>query len=42
MDIGRIRGQTALNIAMELQEKGILDKYNVKLLGINSEAIKKA
>lgn len=35
-------GQTALNIAMELQEKGILDKYNVKLLGINSEAIKKA
>ena len=35
-------GQTALNLAMELQEKGILDKYNVKLLGINSEAIKKA
>lgn len=37
-----VGGQTALNIAMELQEKGILDKYNVKLLGINSEAIKKA
>ncbi|MCY6369671.1 carbamoyl-phosphate synthase (glutamine-hydrolyzing) large subunit [Clostridium ganghwense] len=35
-------GQTALNIAMELQEKGVLNKYNVKLLGINSEAIKKA
>ncbi|MCD3217764.1 carbamoyl-phosphate synthase (glutamine-hydrolyzing) large subunit [Clostridium botulinum C] len=35
-------GQTALNIAMELQEKGVLKKYNVKLLGINGEAIKKA
>src|SRR3712207_2057691 len=35
-------GQTALNIAMELQAKGILKKYNVKLLGINGEAIKKA
>lgn len=35
-------GQTALNLAMELQDKGILDKYNVKLLGINCEAIKKA
>lgn len=35
-------GQTALNLAMSLREKGILDKYNVKLLGTNSEAIKKA
>ncbi|MCY6484438.1 carbamoyl-phosphate synthase (glutamine-hydrolyzing) large subunit [Clostridium aestuarii] len=35
-------GQTALNLAMGLQEKGILDKYEVKLLGINSESIKKA
>ncbi|WMJ79482.1 carbamoyl-phosphate synthase (glutamine-hydrolyzing) large subunit [Clostridium sp. MB40-C1] len=35
-------GQTALNIAMELKEEGILDKYEVKLLGINSAAIKKA
>ncbi|MGY0374534.1 carbamoyl-phosphate synthase (glutamine-hydrolyzing) large subunit [Clostridium sp. JNZ J1-5] len=35
-------GQTALNIAMELQAKGVLDKHNVKLLGVNSESIKKA
>lgn len=35
-------GQTALNLAMKLKEEGILDKYNVRLLGINSEAIKKA
>jgi len=35
-------GQTALNLAMQLKEKGVLDKYNVKLLGINEEAIKKA
>lgn len=35
-------GQTALNLAMNLREQGILDKYNVQLLGINSDAIKKA
>ncbi|MFU0824696.1 carbamoyl-phosphate synthase (glutamine-hydrolyzing) large subunit [Clostridium sp.] len=35
-------GQTALNIAMELQNKGVLKKHNVKLLGINAETIKKA
>ena len=35
-------GQTALNLAMELRNNGILDKYNVKLLGINYESIKNA
>jgi carbamoyl-phosphate synthase large subunit len=35
-------GQTALNLAMDLEAKGILKKYDVKLLGINSEAIRKA
>lgn len=35
-------GQTALNLAMQLKEEGILAKYNVELLGINGEAIKKA
>lgn len=35
-------GQTALNLAMQLKDEGILEKYNVRLLGINSEAIKKA
>ncbi len=35
-------GQTALNIAMGLYEKGVLDKYNVTLLGANYEVIKRA
>ncbi|MDP4089137.1 MAG: carbamoyl-phosphate synthase (glutamine-hydrolyzing) large subunit [Bacillota bacterium] len=35
-------GQTALNLAMKLKEGGVLEKYGVRLLGINSEAIKKA
>lgn len=35
-------GQTALNSAMGLHEAGVLDKYNVKLIGANVESIKKA
>lgn len=35
-------GQTALNLAMKLKENGVLEKYNVRLLGVNSESIKKA
>ena len=35
-------GQTALNLAMKLEEEGILAKYGIKLLGINSESIKRA
>ncbi len=35
-------GQTALNLSVELAEKRILEKYNVKLIGANIEAIKKA
>lgn len=35
-------GQTGLNIAMELHEAGVFEKYNVKLLGANPETIKKA
>ncbi len=35
-------GQTALNLAVDLYEKGILDRYNVKMIGANYEAIKKA
>ena len=33
-------GQTALNAAMELHELGILEKYNVELIGANIAAIK--
>ena len=35
-------GQTGLNLAVELWEKGILQKYNVEMLGANYEVIKKA
>ncbi|HOC31353.1 MAG TPA: ATP-grasp domain-containing protein, partial [Armatimonadota bacterium] len=35
-------GQTGLNLATELAEKGILEKYNVRLLGTPLSAIQKA
>lgn len=35
-------GQTALNLAVELAESGVLDKYGVQLIGANLKAIKKA
>lgn len=34
-------GQTALNMAVELSEKGILDKYGVKVIGTPIESIKR-
>src|SRR5574340_709862 len=37
-----VGGQTALNLAVELADSGILDKYNVHLIGANIAAIKKA
>ncbi len=35
-------GQTALNLAVAVSEKGILDKFNVELIGAKMPAIKKA
>lgn len=35
-------GQTGLNLAMELEEKGILEQYNVRLIGISARAIRMA
>ncbi|WP_025264179.1 carbamoyl-phosphate synthase large subunit [Wolbachia endosymbiont of Onchocerca volvulus] len=35
-------GQTALNCAMKLADDGILDTYNVKLIGVSRKAVKKA
>ncbi len=35
-------GQTALNLAVELAEKGIIEKYGVELIGAKLHAIKKA
>ena len=40
--LATLGGQTGLNLAVELQESGILDKFNVRLLGTSLEAIKKA
>ena len=37
-----VGGQTALNLAVELAEKGILDRYNVQLIGASLNAIKMA
>lgn len=34
-------GQTALNLAVELSDRGILDKYGVKIIGTSVESIKK-
>ncbi|MGL4403243.1 MAG: carbamoyl-phosphate synthase large subunit [Fusobacteriaceae bacterium] len=34
-------GQTALNLAVELSDKGILEKYGVKVIGTPIEAIKR-
>lgn len=35
-------GQTALNCALELEEKGVLAKYNVEMIGATADAIDKA
>lgn len=35
-------GQTGLNLAMDLKNKGILDRYGVELIGCNAETIYKA
>src|SRR5947209_13185264 len=32
-------GQTALNLAMQLHERGVLERYGVELIGANAEAI---
>ncbi|MCX7918822.1 MAG: carbamoyl-phosphate synthase large subunit [bacterium] len=35
-------GQTGLNVSLELYENGILEQFNVELIGAKAEAIKKA
>jgi carbamoyl-phosphate synthase large subunit len=37
-----VGGQTALNLTVALAERGVLDKYNVKLIGASIDAIKVA
>jgi carbamoyl-phosphate synthase large subunit len=35
-------GQTGLNVAIKVADMGVLEKYNVKMIGANYQAIKKA
>ena len=37
-----VGGQTALNLAIEAEKKGILKKYKIELIGANSKAISNA
>src|SRR5690348_15570224 len=37
-----VGGQTALNLAVDLSDSGVLEKYNVELIGAQLRAIKKA
>jgi len=37
-----VGGQTALNLAVDLADSGVLDKFHVELIGAKLEAIKKA
>ncbi|WP_332690109.1 carbamoyl-phosphate synthase large subunit [Halalkalibacter lacteus] len=40
--VATLGGQTGLNMAMELDESGILKTYNIELLGTDLDAIKRA
>ncbi len=40
--IATLGGQTALNLACELDKAGVLKEYNVRILGTNIESIQKA
>ncbi len=40
--LATLGGQTGLNLAMELYENGVLEKYGVTLLGTDAESIRKA
>ncbi|GAA0460772.1 carbamoyl-phosphate synthase large subunit [Alkalibacillus silvisoli] len=40
--LATLGGQTGLNLAIELEKRGVLNQYEVELLGTNLEAIEKA
>ncbi len=40
--IASLGGQTGLNLAVQLNDAGLLEKYNVKVLGTNIDSIKRA
>src|ERR1700719_2925368 len=37
-----VGGQTALNIAVDLSDSGVLDEYNVEMIGAKAKAVKMA
>ena len=39
--LANVGGQTALNLAMELSERGVLEKFDVKMLGTSIEGIRR-
>ncbi|MBC8357959.1 MAG: carbamoyl-phosphate synthase large subunit [Candidatus Aminicenantes bacterium] len=40
--LATLGGQKALNLALELDEKGILDKHKIQLIGVSTDSIRKA
>src|ERR1700736_405431 len=40
--LSTVGGQTGLNLSVDLAEAGVLDKYNVELIGAKVQSIKKA
>ena len=40
--LATLGGQTALNLAIQLSEAGVLERYNTRLIGANEEAIRTA
>jgi len=40
--LATLGGQTGLNLAMELYESGVLDRYGVRMLGTDADSIRKA
>ncbi|WP_041083480.1 carbamoyl-phosphate synthase large subunit [Thermotoga profunda] len=40
--LATLGGQTALNLAVELYQKGVLEKHNIRLIGVEIETIRKA
>lgn len=40
--LATLGGQTALNLAVELHERGVMEKYNLRLIGVEIETIHKA
>jgi carbamoyl-phosphate synthase large subunit len=40
--LATLGGQKALNLALELDDRGVLEKYRVQLIGVSAESIRKA